>query len=144
MENVYKQQPGLLRLRAIAIREWLMVLPATVLLAAAALRTFQPRQYEPARTSWIIFEWTMTHISRLGAAILFIGMPGVVVAAGCAALLRCDRPTPFCIRLIDRCCAACRNNPYGCGSSHGYRLTASPTRQLPGEMKSNLCHALLN
>ena len=88
MENVYKQQPGLLRLRAIAIREWLMVLPATVLLAAAALRTFQPRQYEPARTSWIIFEWTMTHISRLGAAILFIGMPGVVVAAGCAALLR--------------------------------------------------------
>ena len=88
MENVYKQQPGLLQLRAIAIGEWLMVLPATVLLAAAALRTFQPRQYEPARTSWIIFEWTMTHVSRLGAVILFIGMPGVVVAAGCAALLR--------------------------------------------------------
>ena len=30
----------------------------------------------------------MTHISRLGAAILFIGLPGVVVAAGCAALLQ--------------------------------------------------------
>ena len=65
-----------------------MVLPATVLFAAAALRMLQPRQYEPARTSWIIFEWTMTHVSRLGAAILFIGMPGVVAAAGCAALLR--------------------------------------------------------
>jgi len=88
MENVYKQQPGLLQLRAIAIGEWLMVLPATVLLAAAALRTLQPRQYEPARTSWIIFEWTMTHVSRLGPVILFIGMPGVVVAAGCAALPR--------------------------------------------------------
>jgi len=30
----------------------------------------------------------MTHVSRLAAAVLFIGMPGVVVAAGCAALLR--------------------------------------------------------
>jgi hypothetical protein len=88
MENVYKQQPGLFRLRAIAIWEWLMILPATLLLAAAALRMLQPRQYEPARTSWIIFEWTMTHVSRLVAAVLFIGMPGVVVAAGCAALLR--------------------------------------------------------
>jgi len=65
-----------------------MVLPASVLLAAAALRLLQPRQYEPARTSWIILEWTVTHVSRLGAAILFIGMPGIVVTAGCAALLR--------------------------------------------------------
>jgi len=65
-----------------------MVLPATVLLAAAALRTLQPRQYEPARTSWIIFEWAVTHVSRLGAAMLFIGMPGIVVTAGCAVLLR--------------------------------------------------------
>jgi len=36
MENVYKQQPGLFRLRALVIWEWLMVLPAMVLLAAAA------------------------------------------------------------------------------------------------------------
>jgi len=50
MQNIYKQ-PGLFQLRAIAIWEWLMVLPATLLLAAAALRTLQPRQYEPARTS---------------------------------------------------------------------------------------------
>ena len=74
MENVYKQQAGFLRLRALAIWEWLMVLPASVLLAAAALRLLQSRQYELARTSWIIFEWTVTHVSRLGAAILFIGM----------------------------------------------------------------------
>jgi hypothetical protein len=65
-----------------------MALPPTVLLAAAAPRMLQPRQYEPARTSWIIFEWTMTHVSRVGAALLFIGMPGVVLAAGCAALLQ--------------------------------------------------------
>jgi hypothetical protein len=77
-----------LRLPVVAIAEWLMVLPATVFLAAAALRPLQPRQYEPARTSWIIFEWTTTHISQLGAALLFIGMPSIVVLAGFAALIR--------------------------------------------------------
>jgi hypothetical protein len=76
------------RLPILAISEWLMVLPATVFLAVASLRLLQPRQYQPARTSWIIFEWTTTHISRLGAALLFLGMPGLVVVAGCGALLR--------------------------------------------------------
>src|SRR6266704_6708500 len=88
MESIYKQQPGLFRLPVVAICEWLLVLPATVFLAAATLRLLQPREYEPARTSWVFFEWTLTHISRLGAATLFIGMPGVVVVAGCAGLLR--------------------------------------------------------
>src|SRR6266704_2741242 len=88
MESIYKQQPGLFRLPVVAICEWLLVLPATGFLAAATLRLLQPREYEPARTSWVFFEWTLTHISRLGAATLFIGMPGVVVVAGCAGLLR--------------------------------------------------------
>jgi hypothetical protein len=76
------------RLPIVAIGEWLMVLPATVFLAIAALRLLQPRQYEPAHTSWIIFEWTTAHISHLGAAMLFLGMPGVVVIVGCATILR--------------------------------------------------------
>jgi hypothetical protein len=76
------------RLSVFAIGEWLLVLPAAVFLAAGALRFLQPRQYEPARTSWIIFEWTVAHISRLGAAMLFIGMPSIVVLAGCATLFR--------------------------------------------------------
>jgi hypothetical protein len=76
------------RLPMLAIGEWLMVLPATMFLAVAALRLLQPRQYQPARTSWLIFEWTTTHISRLGAAMLFLGMPGLVVVAGCVTLLR--------------------------------------------------------
>jgi hypothetical protein len=66
----------------------LLVLPATVFLAAAALRLLQPRQYEPARTSWIIFEWTTTHTSPLGAALLFIGLPGLLVLVGAITLLR--------------------------------------------------------
>jgi hypothetical protein len=78
----------LFRLPIVAVGEWLMVLPATVFLGAAALRVLQPRQYEPARTSWIIFEWTTMHISRLGAGTLFIGLPGLVAIVGCATLLR--------------------------------------------------------
>jgi hypothetical protein len=77
----------LFRLPMLAAFQWLMILPATVLLGAAALRLQQPREYEPARTSWAITEWTTTHVSRLGAGILFIGLPGLVAIAGCAALI---------------------------------------------------------
>jgi hypothetical protein len=70
-----------------ALGQWLMVLPATLFLGAAALRFLQPQQYEPAHTSWVIVEWTTTHISRLGAGILFIVLPGLVVGIGCATLL---------------------------------------------------------
>lgn len=94
MENVNKRLSGSLRFPIVAICDWLLVLPATVFLGTAALRMLQPRQYEPARTSWIIFEWTATHVSRLGAAILFIGMPGAVVVAGFATLLRNWRQDP--------------------------------------------------
>jgi hypothetical protein len=73
-------------LRLIALGEWLMILPAILLMAAATLRLLQPAQYEPAHTSMLIFNWTTTHISRLGAGILFLGMPAVVAMAGCVAL----------------------------------------------------------
>lgn len=75
------------RLLIMTLGEWGLVLPATLLLAAAALRQLQPRLYEPSRTSWLIFEWATTHISRLGAGLLFIGLPGLVAMAGCMALL---------------------------------------------------------
>ena len=75
------------RVSVLAIGEWMVLLPATVVLAAAAVRLLQPRQYEPARTSWIIFDWATMHISRLGAAVLFAGIPGLVVVVGCTTLL---------------------------------------------------------
>ena len=56
------------KLSILAVSEWLFVLPATLLLTAAALHQLQPRQFEPARTSWAIFEWTTAHISQAGAA----------------------------------------------------------------------------
>ena len=79
-------------LRLIALVEWLLIVPASALLMIAALRLLQPAQYEPAHTSWLILNWTTSHISRFGAAILFLGMPGVVAIAGCATLLRSWSP----------------------------------------------------
>ncbi len=94
MESADKRLSGPFPLPVVTIFEWLMVLPATVFFAAAALRLLQPQQYEPARTSAILFEWTATHVSRLGAVIVFLGMPGVVVLTGCAMLLRKWRKDP--------------------------------------------------
>ncbi len=75
------------KLFAVAVSECVLVLPPALLLLAAALGFLQPRQYEPARTSWLIFEWTTAHISHTGAGLLFIGLPSVAVVGGCAALL---------------------------------------------------------
>jgi hypothetical protein len=87
MKSINNHAIGRFSLPALVICEWLMVLPPALFLAAATLRMLQPRQYEPARTSWIILDWTTTHISRFGAAILFVGLPGIVIVAGCATLL---------------------------------------------------------
>jgi hypothetical protein len=75
------------KLFALAVSEWLLVLPATLLLTAAPLRQLQPRQFEPARTSWAIFEWTTAHISQAGAALLILVSPAVGLVAGCAVLM---------------------------------------------------------
>jgi hypothetical protein len=81
-----RHMPRPLRLRlvpVVAVGEWLALLPAAVFLAAAALRLLQPRQYEPARTGWIIFEWAIAHISRTGAGLLFLGLPSLAAILGC-------------------------------------------------------------
>jgi hypothetical protein len=71
-----------LRISALAAAGSLLVLPATVLLGAALLRQLQPQQYEPARTISMFFAWVTPHISRAGAALLFVGSPGIAVVAG--------------------------------------------------------------
>jgi hypothetical protein len=72
----------------VVIAEWLMIVPATIFISAAILRLLQPSQYEPARTSWAIFNWTITHISSNGAAVLFMGLPALAIMLGCAMLAR--------------------------------------------------------
>jgi hypothetical protein len=74
--------------RLAALVDSILLLPATVFVAAAVLRLLQPRQFEPARTSWVIFDWTVKHVPDLGAAALFTGLPGLALLFGGAALLR--------------------------------------------------------
>ena len=78
----------------LTVAEWLITLPAALLLVAAALRLLQPRQYEPARTAWAVFAWASVHISRLGAGILFLALPALAIAIGCGTLLRAWRSDP--------------------------------------------------
>lgn len=75
------------RLFAWAVSEWLLVLPATLLLGAAALRQLQPAEHEPARTISLIFSWVGPRLSHSDAALLFLGLPGIAAIAGCVAIL---------------------------------------------------------
>src|SRR6516225_1630702 len=86
MEVAMNSSANRFTLLTLALSEWLLGLPAAVLLLAAALRLLAPRQFEPARTGWVIFGWATTHISHSQAGLLFIGLPGVAVVAGSVAL----------------------------------------------------------
>ena len=65
-----------------------MVLPATFALGIATLRQLQPRQYQPARISWMIFEWMGAHLTRTHAAFMFLILPALAFLTGSRALLR--------------------------------------------------------
>src|SRR5262245_27383711 len=97
-------------LSALAGSEWLLVLPAALLLSAAALRQLAPRQFEPARTSWVIFEWTATHISRVGAAWLFLILPAAALAVGFAGIMLAWRKSETLRRDVGEMIACLRRN----------------------------------
>lgn len=75
------------KLFALAVSEWLLVLPAILLLGAAALRQLQPAESEPARAISIIFSLIGPRISHFDAALLFLGLPGIAAISGCVAIL---------------------------------------------------------
>ena len=50
MECTLQYKVHMKKLWIVTSAEWLMVLPATILLSAAALRLLQPREHEPSRT----------------------------------------------------------------------------------------------
>jgi len=76
------------KLLAVGLAECLLVLPAAFALSIAALRLMQPRQYEPARTAWVIFEWMGVHLTRTDAAFMFLVFPAMAFAVGGGILLR--------------------------------------------------------
>src|SRR5439155_23798889 len=73
-------------LSAFALIECFLILPAAAFLSAAALRSLQPSQFEPAHTTSAILQWITVRLSLLDAAILFIGLPALVALLGCAAI----------------------------------------------------------
>lgn len=75
-------------LRYVTLAGWLMVLPAAIFLTAAILRLLQPVEYEPARMSWWIVEWTVCSVRGPWTTLLFFGLPGLAAVAGGATLVR--------------------------------------------------------
>ena len=76
------------KLFALGISECLIVTPALFFIVVAILRGMQPREYEPARTSWLIFEWMQTHLSRADAAAMFLVLPAMAFTTGVWVLVR--------------------------------------------------------
>jgi len=87
-------------LLALAIADCLMVLPATFALSIAALRMLQPRQYQPARISWMIFEWMGAHLTRIHAAFMFLVLPAIAFAVGSTVLIRTWLGNPLLRRML--------------------------------------------
>ena len=83
-QSYMSRQPNAL----LAFGECFLILPASLFLAAALLRVLQPPQREPARMSWIAFNWAAAHISHAGAAVIFLAFPAIVLLAGVVALFR--------------------------------------------------------
>ena len=75
------------RLPIVMIAEWLMVLPAAILLGAAALRSLGGRGL-PVQIAQSICNWAFVHLSHPSAALLFIAMPGIVLVAGSSVIWR--------------------------------------------------------
>lgn len=79
---------GAPRLGPVAALESLLVLPATVLLAASVIRLLQPPGREPAHTIGLIAEWGLGHATPLSASILLIAMPLGALLLGATTLWR--------------------------------------------------------
>ena len=60
----------------------------SIFLVAAALRQMQPAQFGPSHTSWVIFNWAVSHVTHTDAAVIFLALPAAVLLVGCVALLR--------------------------------------------------------
>ena len=73
--------------RTIATAELILIFPAALFMTALFVRNIQPQQYEPAHTAQQIVMWyaASTHV---GLWLLLIALPLIVLAVGCATLLR--------------------------------------------------------
>ncbi len=73
--------------RTIAAAELLLIFPAALFMAALFVRNLTPKQNEPAHTAQRIVMLYASSV-HVGLWVMLIGLPLVVLAIGCAALLR--------------------------------------------------------
>jgi hypothetical protein len=72
--------------RAIAAAELLLIAPAALFMTALVVRVLQPQQFEPAYSAQGIVQWYAVRPWTLW--VLLIVLPSVVLAVGCATLVR--------------------------------------------------------
>ncbi len=74
------------RLSIITMAEWILVMPATMLLIATSVRSMGGRGIG-AQLADGLFRWTASHITRTDAAVIFLAMPMIVLLLGTATLI---------------------------------------------------------
>jgi hypothetical protein len=70
------------------VTQCLIVLPAVFAITVSAMRLMQPREYEPAHMSRLIFDWMKRHLDSNAAATIFLVFPAIALATGSTVLLR--------------------------------------------------------
>jgi hypothetical protein len=75
-----------MRTRVIAVMELVLIFPAVLFMTALVLRNLQPLQDEPARSAQQLVMWYAGRMWTLW--FLLLGLPLIVLASGCAELLR--------------------------------------------------------
>ena len=73
--------------RTIAAAEWLLLLPAALFMTALFVRALTPVKNEPAHTAHRIVMLYASSV-HVGLWVMLIALPLVVLAIGCATLLR--------------------------------------------------------
>jgi len=76
--------------RQLAVIESLLVLPATLFMAALFVRNIQPSPYQPAETARWIVDWFSAR-PRLGLDVCLIALPFLAFLIGCATVVRAWR-----------------------------------------------------
>lgn len=88
---------------AVATLEAVFIVPAALFMTALFVRNLQPQQYEPAHSAQRVVDWFAAR-TYLGLWVFLIGLPLVVLAAGCVSLMSSWRSDPG-VRAAARECA---------------------------------------
>jgi len=95
--------------RTLATLEVVLILPASLFMAALLVRSVQPQQFEPAHTAQLIVDWyaARTHV---GLWLFLMALPLAALTIGCITLLRSVRSDPALRHAMHECAGAIRRH----------------------------------